>query len=352
MQFANSLVYVDVTNRCHVGCSFCMYKAVQGDVSLSLTSERLLAMRRLSEGAATLCISGEGEPLHVSHVVLDVLRSASSDTKVEIITSASVPRNELERFLTSAFAIAAERQAPLTFRVSLDRWHIAADRFRNFSYLFDLFENTANDAVQLSLRSVTTEMALFPRLLRSVLGSTTSRYEYVPTGRLSGVVAGPRRTFPVAFKNCVEPANAKATDPLPLRAYIEAVESVLGRRFTFGRLVKDEPDPGLDITVKPDGRVLLYGVEPHAEWTLDSRELSLSEIQAEFSRNAALRLFYTVPFADILSMLEGSPEVSRTVARVNNPYWVLKTVAAEHPAAFAALMQSLVQQHAAHPWRC
>ena len=43
--------------------------------------------------------------------------------------------------------------------------------------------------------------------------------------------------------------------------YIEAIESKVNKRFTFGSLNKEPQANGLDITVKPNGGVYLYGIE-------------------------------------------------------------------------------------------
>lgn len=64
----------------------------------------------------------------------------------------------------------------------------------------------------------------------------------------------------IEYKNLVMPKKT-LINYLDMYAYIKLKGKKLGRPFTLGNQVNDCLDNGLDITIKPNGEIIFYGID-------------------------------------------------------------------------------------------
>jgi MoaA/NifB/PqqE/SkfB family radical SAM enzyme len=127
MNLENHLLYIDITQVCGIGCTFCMY-ADRHDrrESMSLTPRSRQNLDHLinGRGIKRVSVSGEGEPLNniaAFHEILDVSRGGIS---FEFITSGFFPAKKLIEFYEDLEVRLAVKGDTCNIRLSSDSYHI------------------------------------------------------------------------------------------------------------------------------------------------------------------------------------------------------------------------------------
>lgn len=93
------LIYIDVTQKCNVGCEFCMYEEKRKNgLSLRLDNQRKENLKTIINDSSIfkIAISGEGEPLYNFDTVFSILKLSDGNRSFELITSAFSSINKLE----------------------------------------------------------------------------------------------------------------------------------------------------------------------------------------------------------------------------------------------------------------
>lgn len=87
---------------------------------------------------------------------------------------------------------------------------------------------------------------------------------------------------------------------------------------------------GMDVTIKPDGSVLFYGVENTPAGNIHTDRLTWEALEHRVATTPVLRQLYTRPFLEVIAPLAGDDAMARLVKQANNPYWLVKQMA-RHP---------------------
>ena len=82
---------------------------------------------------------------------------------------------------------------------------------------------------------------------------------------------------------------------------------------------------GLDVTIKPDGKVYYYGAENTSYGNINFDDISIETLVNNVKEIPLLTTLYTIPFKYILDKLSCS-ELDTIVKNINNPYWLVKSL--------------------------
>lgn len=320
-QLGPMLLYVDVTNACPIGCAFCMYLPVQGAQHLELDEVSTAVLGGLVKASPVLHISGQGEPLLQPNRVLAVAALAGPGQSVEVITSGAVPWPKLRSLLEQFETLAQARGFTPRMRLSVDRWHASAVRHRNYAAVIRRSLDAQGATTRISFRSVTSERDWLPGFFKGELNGTA--HQWNDGGPLRGSLSVGDREFEVAMKRLVRPAQTGTDDALSLEQYLGELSRSKGRPFTLGNLACTTLLPGPDVTVRPDGKVQLYGLDGVRSWDLSDSTLDVSTIESAIQTDPVLRGFYETPFIEWVRLLRRDPSLVKMVEEAANPYWIV-----------------------------
>jgi len=80
----------------------------------------------------------------------------------------------------------------------------------------------------------------------------------------------------------------------------------------------------MDVTIKPNGDVFLYGIETERVANIHSDTIDWHHLASHVRENPLSRALYTQPLTELLARLEDTPQLRAIIATANNPYWLVK----------------------------
>lgn len=327
MRFTGHLLYIDITQICGIGCSFCMYAAShQSGASMSLSERARENMRALINDPAVkrITISGEGEPLNNIATFHEILGLSCGGRVFEFITSGFLPHDKLEAFYEKTNAILLTNGDTCNIRLSSDSYHIEKVRHKAHGFSVQYKRQHRPAALTFSFRSVDTDKEFTRSFLIEQIALRGIDARIVETSLLHDDVIAEMGTFGIEYKNHVHPRNLPKGSYLDLYRYIEAIEARYGKRFTLGSMNKAPARNGMDVTVKPNGAVHFYGAETVLLGNIHSDTIIWDELQFALGNNPLLELLYETPLVDLLKKIEDEPGAQAAISRANNPYWLIK----------------------------
>ena len=333
MNLTGHLLYIDITQICGLGCNFCMYADKhKGGSQMHLSQRSVENLAGLVNDSAVkrTCVSGEGEPLNNIETFHGILRTSRGGRSFEFITSGFLPHEQMRQFYATSDAILQGNRDRCTIRLSSDSYHVEKLRHRphGFSLGYALQQN--NSALSFSFRSVDTDRSFTRSYLLKEAAAAGGQGRIEERGPLQDALLLGGRSFAIDYKNHVHPGATVPQGYLDLHAYIGAIEQRSGKRFTLGSINPAPMGNGMDVTIKPDGSVLFYGIENIPVGNIHSDRLTWAMLATQVADTPAIRRLYTWPFADVIAPLAQDETMARLVKQTNNPYWLLKQLAL-HP---------------------
>lgn len=334
MELSHHLIYIDITQVCGIGCTFCMYANRHSSrQALHLGEAARDNLTRLINGPAVkrVSISGEGEPLNNIPVFQDILNLAQGVVQFEFITSGFLPKHKLVEFYGDIERRLANSGSTCNIRLSSDSYHIEKIKHRPHACSVAYLLESKPRNLTLSFRSIDIDREFTRNYLTQELRSIglDSRIEAVSGLRDRIVMAG--LTLDIDYKNLVDPSDDTPAGYLDLNAYIEEIERSIGKDFTLGSLNRAPMPNGMDITVKPNGDVHFYGAENILLGNIHTDALSLELLAERLHSDPLLRALHTIPLRNIFQNLSADESVSRLIHKTNNPYWIFKRLGKDHP---------------------
>jgi len=331
MRLHRHLVYIDVTSHCDMACDFCMYRKSRGGEAKHLTlSERALAnMAGIINHPAVdqVVVSGEGEPFSNLSTVRTICKLSAGCRRITFVTNGNWIAADTNR-LFELHDMAASKDDSYCVRVSLDSYHLKQVGIEAYATITAAFCANQMPCLSMAFRSLLEEKELTRGTVREMMQLIGRRCEIVEVSSLEDRVKIGHVTLPIAYKNMVWPDISAGARPVPMEEYIKCLEQHYARPFTFGYLGAPSGVKGLDITVKPDGGVFLYGIEL-CEWgNVHESTVAVEELVSRVVADRLVVALYTIPFSRVLSRLEEHAGLKRLIRQVNNPFWLLK---AAHP---------------------
>ncbi len=331
MVLQGHLLYIDITQVCGIGCTFCMYadKHKTGmSMELSTLARENLARLINAPDVKRVSISGEGEPLNNAKVFHEILGLSKGGKCFEFITSGFFPHDKMVDFYETTDQIVSGNGDSCNIRLSADSHHIEKVKWRAHGFSLDYLLRRRPSGLSFSFRSIDTDRDFTRRYLLGELASWGINARVEPQSILEDVLVVGNELYSIDYKNLVHPAPDTPPGYLDLEGYIHAIESKVNKRFTFGSLNQSPQANGMDVTVKPNGDVYLYGIENQRLGNIHFDQIDWQQLATHVRETPLIRALYTQPLTELLTRLENVDQLRSVVAKVNNPYWLIKELSA------------------------
>lgn len=334
MQLSDHLIYIDITQVCGIGCTFCMYAdRHSGRQALRLDDVARDNLARLINGPGIkrVSISGEGEPLNNVPALQEIIGLARGAVRFEFITSGFLPKHKLIAVYGDIERRLASSGSTCNIRLSSDSYHIEKIKHRPHACSVAYLLESKPRNLTLSFRSIDIDRVFTRDYLTQEMQSIglDSRIEAV-SGLRDRIVL-PGLALDIDYKNLVDPTDDTPVGYLDLDAYIAEIERSVGKDFTLGSLNRAPMPNGMDITVKPNGDVHFYGAENILLGNIHSDVLSLELLAERLRSEPFLRALHTIPLREIFRKLSMDETAGSVIKKTNNPYWVFKRLGKDHP---------------------
>ncbi len=339
MELQGHLLYIDITQICGIGCAFCMYtdKHRAGmSMELSTLARDNLAALINAPSVKRISISGEGEPLNNAKVFHEILGLSNGGKRFEFITSGFFPHARMAEFYDETDRIVTANGDTCNIRLSADSHHIERVKWRAHGFSLDYLQRRQPSGLSFSFRSIDTDRNFTREYLTQELKHWGIEAHITELGPLEDVLVVREQCFGIDYKNLVHPAAGTPEGYLDMHGYIAAIEAKVNKHFTFGSLNQPPQANGMDVTIKPNGDVYLYGIETQRLGNMHFDRLDWQRLRAYLLRNPLARALYSQPLTELLSRLENAELLYSIITRVNNPYWLVKELAS-HDGMLQAL---------------
>lgn len=330
MDLQGHLLYIDITQICGIGCAFCMYadkhKSGMSMELSTLARDNLAALINASE-VKRISISGEGEPLNNARVFHEILGLSKGGKRFEFITSGFFPHDKMAAFYDTTNRIVVGNGDTCNIRLSSDSHHIEQVKWRAHGFSLDYLRRHRPAGLSFSFRSIDTDRDFTRTYLRDELARWGLDATVVAGGPLEDVLQVGEERFGIDYKNLVHPAADTPEGYLDLHGYIDAIEAKVNKRFTLGSLNPPPLANGMDLTVKPNGDVYLYGIEHQRLGNIHFDRIGWDHLAAHVRETPLVRALYSQPLKDLLARLDDLDLVQSILRKANNPYWLVKELA-------------------------
>ena len=330
MNLRGHLLYIDITQICGIGCTFCMYADKhKAPLNMTLSSQAKENLSSLinSPDVKRIAISGEGEPLNNISTFYEILGLSSGGKTFEFITSGFLPHDRLIAFYEKTNALVMSNGDTCNIRLSADHYHIEKIRYKPHGISINYLRNNRPQGLTFSFRSLDTDRTFTQVYLTKELLKWGCSASIDSLNALEDTLTVEEDVFNVDYKNLVKPPHNTPINSLNLAGYIRAIEEKIGKRFTLGSLNKSPQVNGVDLTIKPDGDVFFYGIENKCLGNVHSDHIRWENLVRHVDETPLLRTLYTQPFSDLINVLSDDKRALSLIQRINNPYWLIKEMA-------------------------
>ncbi|WP_350594605.1 MULTISPECIES: radical SAM protein [unclassified Pseudoalteromonas] len=326
MKLDNHLLYIDITQVCDIGCSFCMYTDKHSRENMILTEvarENLSALINDKE-VKRVSISGEGEPIYNLKVFKEILKLSSGGVAFEFITSGFVNHERLLKIYNEISDIIQSNGDSCNIRLSSDSYHVDKIPNRPHGFSIQHFIKFNSEFMSLSFRSIDIDKEFTRGFLKEQSQLFGFESKVVSEGKLEDTLIVDGFEFKVDYKNLVKPTFLLDKNYIDIYEYIDELEKRYFKPFTLGSMNKYPSSNGLDITIKPNGDVFLYGIECFKLGNIHDETISVSILKEKFNTENLIKKLYSIPFKLILDELCKDKNTKLLIEKVNNPYWIIK----------------------------
>lgn len=325
MKLKNHLLYIDITQFCGIGCDFCMYTENHEKSHLKLSPNALDNLSKLinTPDVKRISVSGEGEPLNNIQAFYQILALSKGNKKFEFITSGYLEYTKLRKVFDEIDRIISENGDTCNIRLSSDSHHIPKLKYLPHGKSIRDFREGIYKNLTLSFRSIDPDRMFTRQYLKEQAKEFGFNTDVKQINPLEDVISVEGVEFRIDYKNLIKP-NGLYDQYLDMWQYIKCTEEKLGKPFTLGSLNTEEN--GLDVTIKPNGDVFLYGLEFKKLGNIHEDQLSYQFIKDILLSNDVMKRLYEEPFKDVIFTLADKEFIEKAADKVNNPYWLIKEI--------------------------
>ncbi len=320
-----NVLFIFVTDRCNMGCDFCMCKDVRGNDDLTVKGKVKENLAGLISESYKTAISGQGDPLLNQIAVFEILNIPGSKRNFEIRTSGNIPRVKFAAFIDKVNQIMKQNGDHCKLYLSLDEYHIQKLKHDNLAYAVELFVKNNYDSTSLAFRSILTNKEFVKKYIEDKLSAKHS-IGWREVDPLHQKLIINNREFSVYFRSMVGSLSNASNDVYKLERYIDILEEHYYRPFTLGNVPIPPEKVGLNVTVNPNGDVFLYGTEFEPLGNVNRDNITYRTIRKFVQQDPICSTLLTVPFKDILHVLRKDSQMSRVIDKINNSHWIVRTL--------------------------
>ena len=326
MKLTDHLLYIDITQICGIGCSFCMYSDKhKGGINLTLTEKSKKNLKGLINDNAVkrISISGEGEPLNNIETFHNILDFSHKENEFEFISSGFLPKELMYKFFIDTNNILLKSKSRCNIRISSDSYHLEKIKHRSHGLSIDWFIKNPKSLLSFSFRSIDTDK----EFTRNFLVTEAMKFGYHAkikevNNLTDEIIINENYVFKIDYKNLVKPENIENNNFLDLKEYIKEIEIKTNKKFTLGRI--NVENNGMDVTIKPDGSIFFYGIENIKLGNINLDDIDWGDLEDHVKNNKLINNLYRIPFMDLIKPMKNNLILNEIVRRNNNPYWVMK----------------------------
>ncbi|HEX7757687.1 MAG TPA: hypothetical protein VF421_20220 [Niabella sp.] len=303
-----------------------MTKDFHRDENIELNENALQSLYNLSAVCDKICISGEGDPLANWQAIPQIIGSNPINVHYELITSSYWARNKTKSFLQELDLLCSQKKSTLSYRISVDQFHAEQTERDVLETLIAIFLSNDFKNISLQIRSVTgQEGYLFDRIAKLMNKHFISFYFHKINDLESEIITS-KFNIKIQFKPTVNPSEFNYIDNWTIDKYIEYIERRRGVPFHIGLLNDSLSDPLFDITINPNGDLVLYGAEPFTIGNITKEIFSCEMIAQKIRMNEDLSELMSYRFVDLIHLWRRNKQRAILIDRINNPFWIVRNL--------------------------
>lgn len=303
-----------------------MTKHLHRDEDLVLNDYSLKSIYNLSLQSKKVCISGEGDPLASWKNLYKILENSPKETHFELITSAYWNKSKTEVLLNEISQICESSNSTLGYRISIDQFHELEIKRDVLRILIDIFQSNKFKNITLQIRSITGQEKYLFRRLKDTLTITNIAYKIVQINEIEYELQSDKFTIKIQFKPTVNPIEFNYIDSWTIDKYISFLEESRNSYFHIGLLNSSIINPMFDITINPNGDIVLYGLEPYVLGNITQEVFDYELIKQKVFENDNLKDIITIRFIDIINNWRRDKNKVKLIQEVNNPFWIVRNL--------------------------
>jgi len=303
-----------------------MTKDLHGNSDLVLNENSRRSLSNLSQISKKVCISGEGDPLMAHNVVTDIIKSGPDFTHYELITSSFWKESKTTEYLKQISTICDKKHCKLTYRLSIDKFHSEELKSNPFKSLLNIFSRHKLENISMDLRSITGQEEFVFKAIKLAFDESKFKFSIIQDDDLCYKVLYNSKSINLAFKPTVSPSKFNYKEEWNLERYISYLEKKRGNKFHLGLLNDDLESPHFDITINPNGDLVLYGLEPYILGNITKEVLDYGILKSRMKENFDLYNLIKQNFSDRIVELQKKPRSRELLLQTNNPFWIIRNL--------------------------
>jgi len=303
-----------------------MTKHLHRDIDLTFNENTLKSLYNISSLSKKVCISGEGDPLAEWKSILKIIDNGPENQHYELITSSYWNESRTLQLIQKLSNSCLKKHSRLAYRISIDKFHAEETARDILSILLNIFSTNKFNNVSLQIRSLTgQENYLFHRIKEYFEGHKIT-YEICQTSKIEYEVYSKVSTIKIQFKPSVFPSKFNYNDSWNITNYINYLENKRQTEFHIGHLKYSEENPVYDITINPNGDVVLYGAESFIIGNIEEEVLNCKTIRERVNSTPSLKHLVSKRFIHHIEEWNEVEETKKLIESVNNPFWVVRNL--------------------------
>ena len=303
-----------------------MTKHLHRNEDLIFNDFTVRSLQNLSKESKKICLSGEGDPLVVWQNIIKLIENGPNNSHYELITSSFWNQEKTKNFLQEISKICEPKECTLAYRISIDKFHeeeISRDVLNNIITVF--ISNTLSN-INLQIRSITgQENYLFNRI-NSIFENRKIKLQTEQINDITYLVKSKSIEINIQFKPTVKPSDFEYIDEWNIKKYIGFLEKSRNTDFHIGMIEYSNEQKVYDVTINPNGDVVLYGLEPFILGNITKELVSYDLIEKRVQENELLNSLTMSRFIDIINEWKKDKERKSIIENVNNPFWVVRNL--------------------------
>ncbi len=303
-----------------------MTKHLHRDEDLILNDYSIESLYNLSRKSKKICLSGEGDPLVVWNNIIELIKKGAFNSHYDLITSSYWNSKKTNDFLTILNKICEENKSSLSYRISIDEFHESETKRDILATLLDIFTIRKYDNINLQIRSVTGQEEYVFERIKNHLKKGQISYDINKINEIEYKLTFNEIVVKMQFKPTVFPSNFDYIDDWVLDKYVDFLERSRKTEFHIGLLEYSLNKKVYDVTINPNGDVVLYGLEPYILGNITKEVFSYELINERVEENEFLRYFTKTRFMEIINEWRLDKKRESVIKAVNNPFWVVRNL--------------------------